>query len=307
MNTRVITFSAIETTESANGFRRMTFPAFRAHLDFGSTRATPLAVGAFAGARPVGLGLASPAGTPDRAEFLSLFVDPEFRRQGLGTALMRRTMAECDVRGVRELSAIYMTGRAGTAAVERILSVTGWDAPETRMLVLRCSLESMAPAPWLTRLTQPPGFETVPWVDITEAEREAIRVSHAQTPWIAPDLVPFDFEQGIEPLTSVALRVRGEVLGWCLNHVVGDVLRFTCSFVRRDLQRLGRILLLYREAVAQMPGTGLSVGMWTVPVEHQGMAAFARNHLRPYSVFFAETRGVRARCSGARVTSPSLP
>jgi hypothetical protein len=106
------------------------------------------------------------------------------------------------------------------------------------------------------RLALPQGYEILSWVDVTEAEREAIRVSHAREPWFAPDLLPFDFEAGLDPVTSVALRVRGQVLGWCLNHVVGDVLRFTCRFVRRDLQQLGRILLLYGEVTARGSGAG---------------------------------------------------
>ena len=289
------TFMMLDSAAMADGFRHMTFPAFRDLLDFDPAKRAPLAVGARVNEHPVGLALAAPTGAPGGGELLSLYVDQDYRRRGVAGELMRQTLAACAARGAAEISATYMSGQAGTAAVERIFESSGWDAPETRMLVVRCSLESIKAAPWLNRFTVPPGYEVLPWVEVGAAERAAIRDSHAHKPWVATDLMPFDFEQGIEPITSVALRVKGEILGWCLNHVVGDVLRYTCSFVRRDLQRLGRILLLYNEAVARMPAAGMSVGMWTVPVGHAGMMSFARKHMQPYSIFFGETRGVKIR------------
>lgn len=289
------TFATLDSAGAADGFRHMTFPAFRGLLDFDPANPTPLAVGARVNDRPAGLALAAPTGAPGSGELLSLYVDQGYRRRGVASDLMRQILAAFAARDAAEISATYMSGQPGTAAVERIFASTGWDAPEIRMLVVRCSLDSIKAAPWLNRFTVPPGYEVLPWVEVSEAERAAIRYSHARKPWIAADLMPFDFEQGIEPTTSVALRVKGEILGWCLNHVVGDVLRYTCSFVRRDLQRLGRILLLYNEAVARMPAAGMSVGMWTVPVWHAGMVNFARRHMEPYSIFFGETRGVKRR------------
>jgi hypothetical protein len=182
-----------------------------------------------------------------------------------------------------------------TSAVECALRKAGWGDPQARMLVVRCSLDSIKDAPWMKDYRLPAGYEIISWVDVSATERAHIMETHRQAPWIAPDLVPFDFEAHIEPLTSVALRVNGQILGWCLNHVVDGILRYTCSFVRRDLQRLGRIVLLYNEAVARMPQAGLSVGSWTVPLAHPGMAAFARRHMQPYSIFFGETRGIEKR------------
>jgi hypothetical protein len=33
--------------------------------------------------------------------------------------------------------------------------------------------------------------------------------------------------------------------------------------------------------------------MWTTPLYHPRMAAFARRWMQPYSIYFGETRGVR--------------
>lgn len=291
---------ALVDRDAADAFRHMTFPAFRRLLDFDPALPRCVAVGAWEGGRAAGLALGAIDPERPAAELASLFVEREHRGRGMGTQLLGRAEEELARLGVREVSGTYMTGSPSTAAIEAVLKKSGWDDPVTRMLVVRCSLESIGHAPWIKRYALPAGWEIVPWIDISHAEREEIRRTQEQAPWIPPDLVPFQHEAGLEPVTSLALRVHGKVLGWVINHVVEDVLRYTCSFVRRDLQRMGRILLLYNEAVARMPGVGLAVGMWTVPVEHEGMARFARRWMQPYSIFFGETRGTGKRLTAAR-------
>ena len=73
------------------------------------------------------------------------------------------------------------------------------------------------------------------------------------------------------------------------------VLRFTCGFVHRDLQRMARILLLVNEAVERAPEIGMSQAMWTIPLAHESMVRFAQRWMQPYSTFFGETRGVGKR------------
>ena len=141
--------------------------------------------------------------------------------------------------------------------------------------------------------------EVLPWSQVTAAERETLQTSNELNLWIAPDLIPFDHEENFEPATSVALRVKGAIVGWCINHVVDGILRFTYSFVRRDFQRLGRVVLLYGESVSRMPAAGLSVGMWAIPIRHAGMVNFARKHMQPYSIFFGDTRGVTLNLGAA--------
>ena len=286
------TFIQLSDAEAAAQYRSMTFPAYRGLLDFNSAVVAPMAIGTLQNDAPAGLALLVASPSAGEAELLSIFVSPRLRRSGIALELMQRTLAYCKTHRIQNISASYMSGQDSTQTLENIFNKTGWTAPQTRMLVVRCSLDSIKSAPWLNRYALPKGYEVLPWAQVTTAEREALRVSNLEKPWIAPDLVPFDFEENYEPVTSVALRVNGAIVGWCLNHVVDGILRFTCSFLRRDLQRLGRIVLLYSDSVSRMPAAGLSVGMWTIPIGHAGMVNFARKHMQPYSIFFGETRGV---------------
>jgi GNAT superfamily N-acetyltransferase len=283
-------FLVLRDEEAAKSFLAMTYPFHRRLLTFAPDVA-PLGIGAVEDGTPVGLALARFGPVARGATLLSLFVAEAWRRRGVGTALTRRLERECAARGLAKLSGTYMSGQPATPAVERILSCAGWSAPTPRMLVVQCSLESVKEARWINRFRCSPGFEIIPWVDVTAAERNEIRASNARAAWIANDLSPFDYEADLEPVTSLALRVHGEVRGWCLNHLVDGVLRFTCSYGREDLRRWGCLMLLWSEAAKRMPSIGVTTAMWTMPVWHEDMVNFARKYIRPYATFFGETFG----------------
>lgn len=277
----------------------LTFRYYAKRLTLEYPRWKPLVMAASLDGTPVGLGLAQPEEGSDRAELLSLSVAENLRGQGIATELLRRVEESCVARGISTLNGHYMSGVDSTAAVERVLAKCSFEPPIARMLAVRCSLESISQAPWIKRYKLPPHFEILPWTAVSEEERAQIRQSNAAVPWIPDDLLPFSFEADMEPVTSLALRVRGEIRGWVINHPVEGMLRFTCSYMHPEQQRLGRILLLYNEAVRRMPSINTSVGMWTVPFEHTGMVAFARRWMQPYSIFFSETRAVQKSLCGS--------
>ena len=225
------------------------------------------------------------------AQLASIYVRPDSRGIGIGTELLAAFKQGCMRRGLPQIRATYMTGQPSTHWVEKLFASAGWAAPKARMLVIQATLASIAPAPWMKAYRLPERMEIVAWCDLTPGERDWIAATQREQSWIPSDLYPFDHEAMCEPVTSLALKLEGCVVGWVINHRVGNVLRFTCSFMHRRLQRMGRILLLYNEAVTRMPQVGLDTGMWTVPVWHPAMAAFGRRWMAPYATRFEETRG----------------
>ena len=300
------TFIQLSDAKAAAQYCSMTFPAFQGLLNFNSAVVAPLAIGTLQNEAPAGLALLVTNPSAAEAELLSIFVSPQLRRNGIALELMQRTLAYCKKQNIQKISATYMSGQDSTQTLENIFKKTGWALPQTRMLVVRCSLDSIKSAPWLNRYALPKGYEVLPWAQVSTAEREALVVSNLEKPWIAPDLVPFNFEENYEPTTSVALRFNGAIVGWCITHAVEGLLRFTCAFVRKDLQRLSRLLLLWDEVVARMPEAGYSVGMWTINFSSEAMVDFARKHMQPYSIYFGETRGVAIKLGTATSKQGSL-
>lgn len=277
----------------ASKYTQFTFPSFRSPLQ-GNIEANPLIVAIRASdlGQPIGLAIAE-IRQSTVAEVLSIFVNPPYRSAGIGTALLIRLEAELALRSCTTAKLVYMAGKPTTPALESLLQTCHWTAPEPRMLVCRGQTEMVVKAPWIQRYSHlPAAYRIFPWVEITPEEREVIQQTQAVHSWIPEDLVPFRYEQNLEPLNSLGLRYQGQVVGWVINHRLDpDTIRYTCSFVREDLQKMGRIISLYAEACKRQANANIPNGIWTVPYIHKAMVNFVKHRWVPYLTSVAETRG----------------
>lgn len=268
----------------------MTFVSYRSLLFADPARR--LALGLTHAGEPAGLGLVEL--DPEGGTHLrSLYVADALRGRGLAAALLEALEAAALAAGRAEITAVWMAGQPSTAAVERVLAKRGWEPPAPRMHVLRSNLESIDRARWMTRARLDPGFETFLWKDLTAAERAAVERRQETHP-VPREVYPFDASPAIEPHTSLGVRYHGEVVGWVVNHRYdAKTVRFTCSYLRDELQGRGRLVAVYAESINRCRPVGITDAIWTVPVEFPRMVAFARRHLIPYATEVSETRGSR--------------
>lgn len=291
-NKAMITYAPLEK-QHGPAVRMFTFPNYEGHLAFHENRKVePIGYVAFDNDQPVGLALGAIPHDGAEPALLSVYVQAQHRNQGIGRRLLAHWEEAMRAQGVTRIGVTYTAGKPGTDALEKVLAHNDWEPPQPRMLVIKSTPELCNRSPWMRRKPLPPEYEIISWCDVTEADKEEIRRSQAAEPWIPEDLVPFQHEKGYDPVTSVALRYEGKIVGWVINHMLGkEIVRFTCSFVRKDLQRRGRVFALYVEAGHRMELNGLPYCMWTVPLAHKEMAAFAQRWMAPNSVFASETRG----------------
>ena len=229
-------------------------------------------------------------------ELLSVFVAPDHRGRGVATALVAAVEEALRARGAAAIEAVYMTGKPSISAVERIFEKRGWDAPTPRTVSVRFTMAEALSTPWYGRMgLLPAGAEIFSWKDLTAAERAWLQESNARAPWIAASLQPWRHDRlGFDPISSVGLRYRGEVVGWVINHQIdARTVRFTCSFMRKDLSRRARIVPLYSEAIRRLSETGCEICTLVTPTVYPGMLEFIRRHCAPYASFTGETRGTR--------------
>ena len=285
-------------------YRGYTFPAYQHWLEL-PAQPQVVAMGLQCNGLPVGLALGfmqtgdgpEDAGSHRAAVLASIFLRPEQRGRAQAKVLLQAWLEQAQRAGAETVQATWRSGQPTTGALQALLQQTGWSAPQTRMLLIEATLESIAPAPWMQPQALPVDTCIVPWQQVSAAQREALWASHCAQPWIAPDLIPFAHEADFEPHTSLALLRRGDIVGWVLNHAQGEALRFTCSFMHPRLQGLGRITLLYRESVLRAGTAGFVRALWTVPLWHPRMVRFARRWMAPYATRFDETRGAQYTCS----------
>ena len=283
--------------QDAPAFVEMTFPHYK-KLVFSpdQERFRGVAVGAWIDGVPAGLalGAAPKAGLGSQPELLSLFTDKAFRNQGVGGELMETFHQEMSRAGCGRVQTTYMGGKESTLFFERILEKTGWGRPQPRMAAIKCDLVHLRASnlPWLQERRKDSRFAIIGWNDVTSAQKDAMLKSHAESPWVAEDLMPSKHEKNYDVVTSCAVLKQGELVGWVINHLMPDgTTRFTCSYAHPRLQKYGIVFWLYKEASDRMDRNGRRWCMWTVPLQHPGMHAFATRWMKPYSLYFRETLG----------------
>jgi len=303
-----ITIEAL-AAERAAACAGMTFPAYRhlvtleaapRHPDQGDDRIVqPIGCVARAGEDLVGLALAELplAGDARSPELLSVFVQPRARGRGVATELVAAVVSAVRQRGFGELVAVYMTGKPAIPAFERVLEKCGFDAPEARTVTLRFTPEQATRTPWFGRVRLPAGAELFPWSELGSGERDAIRRSQERARWIVPELEPWRHDRyGFDAVSSLGVRYAGQVVGWVINHRIAlDVVRFTCSFMRKDLSRRGRIMTLYTASLERLHASGCRECVFVTPTCYPTMVSFVRKRCAPWANFFGETRGARRR------------
>ncbi len=151
----------------------MTFPVYRKflalrptprHPELGDRRVVqPVGLVAWQGEHPVGLLLAErPVEAPDRAELLSVYVEVDRRNAGVATGLVDRLEQHLRAAGVKTVSAVYMTGKPGIAAMERVFEKCRWTPPEARTISVWFTPEEAMRMPWFGRIVvEPPDFENL--------------------------------------------------------------------------------------------------------------------------------------------------
>ena len=283
-------------------YQAFTFPRFRPRLQALKPQGLTIASAASDSNQPIGLALAEIEPDGKSAEVLSIFVEPDYRRQGIGLALLIRLEQELFSRGCISAELVYTTGQPTTPALERLLQKCNWASPQARMLLCKASLPLMMKAPWLEKATLPSSYTIFPWAEITQDERIAIQQQQEVSPWIPKDLNPFKHEENFEPLNSLGLRYQGQVVGWIITHrLATDTIRYSCGFVNPDLQKRGVYISLIANAIQIQYKEKIIKGIWTVPLVHTPMVHFVKKRMAPYLTSLEETRGSFKLFSGSAV------
>ena len=275
---------------NAFGYLSLTFPSFQPYLQTLIIGGNLVAIGAADGNRPIGLALAE-SRADGSAKILSILVQARDRRQGVGTALLTRLEQELHSYGSSTAAIVYAAGKPTNPALERLLQKCGWSAPAPHKLICRCT-QSMQHAPWVSAYTLPQSFEIFSWTELTVAERQDLELQQKTQHWVPESLMPFKYEPSMEPLNSVGLRYRGQVVGWVITQRFRtDTICYSCSYIRPDLQRRGRIIPLYAEAIRRhCTRPEIPNATWVVPYIHEGMVQFVQHRMAAYMTSIDEFR-----------------
>ncbi|MTJ08041.1 TIGR03032 family protein [Anabaena sp. UHCC 0204] len=209
----------------------------------------------------------------EEAEMISLFVLPEYRHQGIGTRLVAYLERELAQQGCEEIVLSYSTNTITNTALDPLLQKLHWQPHQTNMVLGKTATEKIAQAPWLNKFPLPPAFEVFPWLDAGLALPRAVE-SHR-----------------LEPLNSLGLRYRGEVIGWVFTHrVAPDTIRYTTLSIAEPFEKRGRGISLLAEAIRRQVNSGVPYLTGSVSHHYPRLLQFVERHLTPYLTGLGEVR-----------------
>ncbi|MBD2693547.1 TIGR03032 family protein [Anabaena catenula] len=210
---------------------------------------------------------------PQQAEIISLFVLPEYRNQGIGTKLLAYLERELAQQGCVEIILSYSTSTLTNVALEPLLQKLHWQPPQINLVLGKTATEKIAQAPWLNKYPLPPAFEVFPWLDA------------------GLSLPPNVEAHRLEPLNSLGLRYRGEVIGWVLTHrVAPDTIRYTTISIAEAFEKRGRGVSLLAEAIHRQVNSGVPYLTGSVSYRYPRLLQFVERHLTPYLTGVGEVR-----------------
>ena len=274
-------------------YQSFTFPLYRSYLNLLQPKGSIVAIGALTeNKEPIGLALAEIKTNEKSANVLSVFVTSNYRDRGIGTALLSRLEQELAKRGCMNVELTYTTSNPLASALERVIQKCNWLSPIPRHLVCKCDHRNLD-APWLDRdYRLPSSFTLFPWQEITTKERNLLRKQQQEKSWIPSLLVPFQYEENLETFNSFGLRYQNEVVGWILTHrLAPDTIRYTCAYIRPDLQKLARIIYLYQKSIKlHTTRSDIPHGIWTVPFKFKSHVRFILKRFGPYMDSIEESR-----------------
>jgi len=263
------------------GFAGMTYPSLRHLVADPPSGRDMIHIGACDDGIPSGLAFGMGGDNGD-FEVIPPFVSPLHRGQGLGARLVDALADRARRGGYRRLVQ-FCTIDFDDQRYARYLIRNGWSRPRPIELLCRTDTGRALAMPWLRRARVAEGERIVAWSDVSEAQRRDLLQTKRECPTTYPDeLDPFSFEATADAETSVALLRQDRLVGWVLTHRLNDtLLRWTCSFVREDLQGVGRILPLWRAvAERQRQFTAIPEMIWSAPVTMPRMAKFVVRRMR---------------------------
>ena len=276
---------------NASVYEEFTYPHFR-HLLQNLTPDVPVVgIGVELESNPIGLALAfyNPPPEVNYGQILSLFVDHTHRNRGIGKALMARIETELQYRGCTEIEIKYLTS-SNSPALESILTHQQWSKPEATALICNCSEDRMAKtkqpqyARYFDRLIAnlPEGYTLFPWNTLTAQERQDIE-QQVETDELVRRFNPFTDDEKLEPVNSLGLRYKNQVIGWVITHrIAPDTVRYTQMFVNPKFQTLSRGTLLVGKAT-QLQGENLpnTKATFRVEIDNTPMVKFVHRRLKP--------------------------
>ena len=254
---------------------------------------------ALAGDQMIGLAIAERRNA-EEAQVVSLNVQPDWRRRGVGGRLMKNLLACLHQEGVSSLLIQYQSGAESTTALEHLLANQGWSEPSDTFVLLEGRAERLATVPWADNYPITPPYRLELWQQHHGDQAQKLN---------APvSLLAATASQTLEPNLSLALLHNEQLVGWVLaDRTTSTQVRYSSLFVAPAHRGRARGLALLASAFQRQGELGPPIARAGVAPESAAMIRLAQRHLRPFLENISWARRSEIALPRARQTKTKAP
>ena len=256
-------------------YAALTFPSLAAgSLALSRIKGELLGLSAMATGKMVGFAIAERQGD-GAAKLLSLKVDANWRRRGIGTGLLQRLMMFLAKEGITPLTLRYKASPELSTSFEPILARLGWSPPRTDFVLLEGRSHQLAAIDWADRFPIASPYRLLPWHQLSENQQ-----SQASTIGTSAELQPPVDPRGLEPAISLALLHHNSLVGWLLAHRTEEnSVNYSSLFVAPGHRGRARGLALLAEGFRRQNNGSISIARAALQRRDTAMLRLLKRHL----------------------------
>lgn len=195
-----------------------------------------IAVGAYSNSVPAGL-LLGAIESKHIAAIRSVYVEPDFRRQGIATALIHQASLAVEADGIEAISlGVYLPSES--TAIRQVIGKCNWKTNPRRLKLLTAMCQNdigLRNAPWRRQRVDHDLIEVFPWHEISDRElQRLLAISKTEDCWFPSKLSPLVDNTHLYRPLSIGLRYKGELIGWSIAHrFLEGPINFSIMFARK--------------------------------------------------------------------------
>ncbi|CRX37767.1 hypothetical protein [Estrella lausannensis] len=151
---------------------------------------------------------------------------------------------------------------APTPFIELFLQAEGFGLKSLRMARLYFDIFAFLPPWFLKTRPLPPDFSFFPWKEVTPQELMKLHRMQEQFT-VHPFISPTDEEESMQPINSIGLRYKAELVGWMVTHTLPyepDQIRYSAFYVSPEFLNRGVAVPLLQESIRRQQRSPIQWG-----------------------------------------------
>lgn len=240
---------------------------------------------------PVGLMIMNFSHQIKSADVNSLFIAEGYRRQKIASQMIQFAVEQLKVVDFKYIFITYPDRRTETPILESFFKKTGFLGKKRVFAEFIFDYSEFQPN-WFTRkYTWPGEFQLFSWTELTYYEALVIKERYLQRHAFPTAVYPFQNEPSFEPLNSLGLRYKGQLIGWVITERISpNIINYDNLFIEHEFQAKGYSIQLLVDALKIHCEHKIKWGMFKVNIIQASgrWLKFIRRRLAPHADYIYE-------------------